>query len=141
MLGYLDADDATAARYIGQWFRTGDMAEMREDGAIRTLGRSDDQLNPGGFRVSPQEVEAALAGIAGIDDLAITEVSVKDGARVLACLYTGPTSLDLSQLAAEAGARLARYRQPRIWAHVTALPRNANGKLNRRALPDLWSPE
>jgi acyl-coenzyme A synthetase/AMP-(fatty) acid ligase len=141
MLGYLDADDATAARYTGQWFRTGDMAEMREDRAIRYLGRSDDQLNPGGFRVSPQEVEAALAGIPGIDDLAITEVCVKDGTRVLACLYTGPAALDETQLAAEAATRLARYRQPRIWAHVTALPRNANGKLNRRALPDLWSPE
>lgn len=141
MLGYLDAPDVTAARVKDGWFRTGDLAEMGADGAIRSLGRNDDLMNPGGFRVAPQEIEAALAGLPGIDDLAVAEVPVKHGVRVIACFYTGAAPLDPAALDAHAAARLARYKQPRLWRHVASLPRNANGKLNRRALAADWRPE
>ena len=66
---------ATAARFAGGWFVTGDMAVMQGDGAIRSLGRADDMMNAGGFRVSPAEVEAAFAGIAGLVELAVTEMT------------------------------------------------------------------
>lgn len=141
MLGYLDAPEVTAARLKDGWFHTGDLVEMREDGAIRSLGRNDEIMNPGGFRVSPQEVEAALAGFPGIDDLAVAEVPVKEGVRVIACFYTGAAPLDPAALDAHAAERLARYKQPRLWRHVASLPSNANGKLNRRALAADWRTE
>ncbi|MBT9245144.1 acyl--CoA ligase [Gemmobacter fulvus] len=141
MLHYVQDPVETAARFRGDWFLTGDLAVMRKDGALTYLGRDDDQMNPGGYRVSPQEVEAALAGLPGVQDIAVTEVEVKPGSKVVACFYVAPQPLDPATLAAFAAERLARYRQPRLWQHVVALPRNANGKLNRRALAAAWRPE
>ena len=141
MLGYVNDPAETAARFEGDWFLTGDQVAMQPDGALRYLGRADDQMNPGGYRVSPLEVETALAGLPGADDFAVAEVTVKPGTTVIGCFYTAPAPLDPEPLAAFAESRLARYRQPRLWQHVTALPRNANGKLNRRALAAAWRPE
>ncbi|NCW69066.1 MAG: long-chain fatty acid--CoA ligase, partial [Marivivens sp.] len=59
MIGYLDQPDETAARFVGDWFLTGDVGRMSEDGAIKYEGRADDMMNAGGYRVSPVEVEEA----------------------------------------------------------------------------------
>lgn len=141
MLGYLDAPEATAARLRDGWFMTGDRVRLTAEGAVEYLGRTDDQMNPGGFRVSPLEVEAALAGLPGIEELAVAEVELAPGTTVIAAFCRSPAPLDEARLKAEAAGRLARYRQPRIWQRVDALPRNANGKLDRRALPLLWNPQ
>ena len=137
MLGYVGAPEATEAKFAGDWFLTGDRATMREDGQIAYLGRSDDMMNAGGYRVSPLEVEAALAGAPGVTEIAVTDLEVKPGVRVIAafCVASGP--LDEDALAGFAAERLARYKQPRAWIRVDALPRNPNGKLQRRRLHDL----
>jgi acyl-coenzyme A synthetase/AMP-(fatty) acid ligase len=132
MLGYLGAEAETASRFQGDWFVTGDLVEETPSGALRHLGRADDILNPGGFRVAPQEVEAAMATCPGLTDCAVSEVEVAPGTRVLACAYLGPA--EAPALAAHAATRLARYKQPRLWTRLNQLPRNANLKLNRRAL-------
>ncbi|NEY89010.1 class I adenylate-forming enzyme family protein [Tabrizicola oligotrophica] len=132
MLGYLDAPDLTAERFRTDWFLTGDLVQETVEGALRHLGRADDILNPGGFRIAPQEVEAAMATCPGVTDCAVTEVEVAPGTRVLACAHLGTASE--AALAAHAAACLARYKQPRLWFHLDQLPRNANMKLNRRAL-------
>jgi acyl-coenzyme A synthetase/AMP-(fatty) acid ligase len=134
MLGYLDAAEATAARMQDAWFLTGDSVSIDEAGAVTYLGRADDQMNPGGYRVSPFEVEAAMADFPGLTDLAVTEVALSPGVTVIAMFYTSAIPLDEAALAAHAGARLARYKQPRLYRHLDALPRGANAKLNRRAL-------
>ena len=59
MLGYLGAPEATAEKFAGDWFLTGDQGVMDADGQIAYLGRADDMMNAGGFRVSPIEVEHA----------------------------------------------------------------------------------
>lgn len=133
MLGYLDAD-GPALPLQDAWFLTGDRAVMGDEGAVSYLGREDDMMNAGGFRVSPLEVERALAEHPGILDVACTEVTVREGVSVIAAFYTGPQPLIEADLTAHAGARLARYKQPRIYRHVPSLPRGANGKLSRRAL-------
>lgn len=137
MLGYLDEAGATAARISGGWFLTGDHARRGPDGAFTYLGRRDDLMNAGGFRVSPVEVEAALSGLPGIAELAVTDVEVKPGVRIIACGYVaeGADEADHSAaLQARADAVLARYKQPRLYRRLAALPRGANAKLNRRAL-------
>ncbi|MFN7223553.1 MAG: class I adenylate-forming enzyme family protein [Paracoccaceae bacterium] len=137
MLGYLDAPDATSARTAGDWFLTGDSVVIDAAGAVTYLGRDDDQMNAGGYRVSPVEVEAAMARCPGLLEAAVTEVEVKPGVTVIACFYTAATPLADADLAAHAEAHLARYKQPRLFRHLTALPRGANAKLNRRALRGL----
>ncbi|MFC4671877.1 class I adenylate-forming enzyme family protein [Seohaeicola nanhaiensis] len=134
MLGYLNAPEETAARMSGDWFLTGDQGAMAVDGQITYLGRADDMMNAGGYRVSPLEVEAALAAFPGITQVGVTEVEVKADARVIAAFYTAPQPLDESALKAFAEANLARYKQPRAFIHLPELPTGANGKLLRRAL-------
>lgn len=134
MLGYLDAPDATAARLTEEWFLTGDSIVIDATGAVTYLGRDDDQMNAGGYRVSPVEVEAAMARFPGLAEAAVTEVEVKPGVCVIACFYTAAAPISAEALAAHAAAHLARYKQPRLFHHLPALPRGANAKLNRRAL-------
>ncbi|MCC5955419.1 MAG: acyl--CoA ligase [Natronohydrobacter sp.] len=133
MLGYLTATGPDLPLQ-GDWFLTGDRAQMGTDGAVSYLGRDDDMMNAGGFRVSPLEVERALADHPGITDIACTEVTVREGVSVIAAFYTGPEALPEAALQAHAAERLARYKQPRLYRHCPTLPRNANGKLSRRAL-------
>ncbi|OBY27376.1 class I adenylate-forming enzyme family protein [Leisingera sp. JC1] len=138
MLGYLGAPEETAARYQGDWFLTGDQGVMSADGQIRYLGRSDDMMNAGGYRVSPIEVETALAAHPGITQTGAAAVEVKEDTYIIAAFYTGPEELKTEDLQAFASQRLARYKQPRAYVHLDALPTGANGKLLRRALPALF---
>ncbi|MCR9126504.1 MAG: acyl--CoA ligase [Rhodobacteraceae bacterium] len=138
MLGYLGQPEETASRFRGPWFMTGDQGVMEDDGQIAYLGRADDMMNAGGYRVSPLEVEGALAGFPGIVQVGATDVAVASGARIIVAFYTAPTPLPEPELAAFAAARLARYKQPRAYVHLDALPAGANGKLLRRALPPFF---
>jgi acyl-coenzyme A synthetase/AMP-(fatty) acid ligase len=133
-LGYFGAEEEAEARLSDGWFLTGDRIRMAEDGAVTFLGRRDEMMNAGGVRVSPLEVEAALARCDGISEIAVTEVSVKADTTVIAAFYTAPAPLAEAGLAAFASSRLARYKCPRLWVHLPALPRTATGKINRRAL-------
>ncbi|MWB77433.1 AMP-binding protein [Pseudooceanicola sp. 216_PA32_1] len=138
MLGYLNAEAETQARMQGDWFLTGDLGTMTEDGQITYQGRADDMMNAGGYRVSPIEVEGALSGIPGVTEIGVTDVEVKADARLIIGFYTGPQPLDPAILSGIAAERLARYKQPRDFVHVAELPRNPNGKLQRKALAPLW---
>lgn len=135
-LGYLDQPDETAAKFQGDWFLTGDLAETTPEGAIRTLGRADDMMNAGGFRVAPAEVEDALAGAEHAGEVAATELPVGPGASIIAAFWTGAATAD--DLRAQAESRLARYKQPREYIHLSALPRTPTGKVNRRALRETY---
>lgn len=68
-------------------------------------------MNPGGIRVSPREVEQALADLPGVAELAVTEIAADSGSRFIACFYAG-APLPESTATAFAAERLARYKQP-----------------------------
>lgn len=141
MLGYLDQPQETESRFRQGWFLTGDTVLMEPCGSIRYLGRDDDMMNAGGYRVSPLEVEAAMIAHPAIHEAAAVEVSVRADAQVIALFYTSapgdgdgaetPTDDDLADFAAQ---RLARYKCPRIFRRIAQMPVNANGKINRRSL-------
>ena len=118
----------------GEWFLTGDLGAMAVDGQISYLGRNDDMMNAGGYRVSPLEVEAVLNAHPGITQAGVTDIEVRQDARIIVAFYTGPAELDESALSAYVRDKLARYKQPRAYVHLPALPAGANGKLLRRAL-------
>jgi acyl-coenzyme A synthetase/AMP-(fatty) acid ligase len=136
MLGYLNQPEETASRYQGDWFLTGDMGEMTENKDILYHGRADDMMNAGGYRVSPLEVEAALLAHPDIREVGVTDIEIKADTRIIAAYYVSDTPLDSTALEQFAAERLARYKQPRLYTRVASLPRNANNKLLRRALPD-----
>ncbi len=138
MLGYLDQPEETAARFRGDWFLTGDIGIAAEGGAIAYQGRADDMMNAGGYRVSPIEVEEALGLHPGVTEAAACELRVRADTTVIGAFWTGPDDIDPAELGEFAAARLARYKCPRIFCRVKALPRGPNNKLLRRALRNDW---
>ena len=122
----------------GPWFLTGDMASMAPDGAVTHLGRKDDLLNAGGFRVSPVEVEAAFHDIPGLLACAAAEVRPTADTTVIALFYEAVRAMDHDLLHQRAEIALARWKQPRHYQHLDTLPRTATGKLIRRALGPLF---
>jgi acyl-coenzyme A synthetase/AMP-(fatty) acid ligase len=133
-LGYLGDGTGPGDHLSGGWFLTGDLVQMAGDGAITYLGRRDEMMNAGGVRVSPLEVETALAAHPDLTEVAVAEVEVKADTTVIAAFYTAPAEVSQAALQAFASARLARYKCPRLWVLLPALPRTATGKINRRAL-------
>lgn len=133
-LGYLDQPQETAERMRGDWFLTGDQAVADADGAITLLGRADDIMNAGGFRVAPPEIEELLASHPQAGDVAVTEIAVGPGSSIIVAFWTGTAQADDLRALAETG--LARYKQPREYIALPALPRTPTGKINRRALRD-----
>lgn len=129
-------ESETIAPFTGDWFQTGDMAIMAEDGAFTSLGRADDMLTAGGFRVSPAEIEGAMAACPGVTASAAVELPVKADTTVIALIYAGEAGE--RALRAHAEAHLARYKQPRLYLRRDAIPQTANGKINRRALREEW---
>lgn len=136
-LGYLDQPEETRSRFRGDWFVTGDMASQDCEGAISILGRDDDMMNAGGFRLAPAEIEDFLALTPNAGEVAAASIKVSDSNSVIALFWTGTASADQLKAAAEAG--LARYKQPREYIRVAQLPRTPTGKINRRALRDTHS--
>lgn len=133
------ADPGLMRRYLGHpapqgpWFRTGDAAVMAEDDAITHLGRKDDLLNAGGFRVSPAEVEAAFHDLPLIA-CAAAEVEPAPGTTIIALFYEAPCAIAEPLLHRCAEKTLARWKQPRHYQRLDALPRTGTGKLIRKAL-------
>ena len=135
MLGYWRRPEETAGAFRGEWFVTGDRARMTPEGAIVHLGRDDDVMNAGGFRVGPAEVEAALLAHPGVAEAAAVEVQVREGVSVIAAFYVPMGEpVPEAELAAHCAERLARYKCPRMFRAVQSLPRGPNGKLLRRML-------
>jgi acyl-coenzyme A synthetase/AMP-(fatty) acid ligase len=120
----------------GDWFATGDTAEIDADGYVWYHGRADDLMNAGGFRVSPLEVEAVLLQHPQVLDAGVREFRVSDTASIIAAFIVPQPGQqpDEAAILGFAQERLAAYKCPRqIW-FLPALPRTANGKLVRKAL-------
>lgn len=140
MLGYWNRPDATQACFRGEWFIGGDLASLDEDGYVHFHGRADELMNASGYRVAPLEVERRLAEHPAVAEVAVKEVELRAGVRVIAAfvvLRADQPPPDAAELLAFAGATLAGYKCPRVVYFRDALPHTANGKVQKAALaPD-----
>jgi len=134
MLGYWNAPDATAEKFKGDWFLTGDFGVETPDGAIAYLGRRDDMMNAGGIRVSPIEVETQLLRHPDITSVAVTDIEIKPDTFIIVAFYTGSRELTHAEMTEFCKEALAQYKQPRAYVRLDALPTNPNGKISRKAL-------
>jgi acyl-coenzyme A synthetase/AMP-(fatty) acid ligase len=136
MLGYWQRPKEEAEVMRGDWFVGSDLGVMDEAGYIAHRGRANDIMKALGYRVSPQEVEAALAEHPAVAEVACTEVQVRADVSVIgAFIVCRPGATATPQAIKDfAAARLAAYKCPREVAFVDSLPRTANGKLKRNAL-------
>ncbi|MCU1501826.1 MAG: hypothetical protein JWM12_1180 [Ilumatobacteraceae bacterium] len=131
--GYLNRPDATAAAFDDDWFRTGDLGEIDDDGYLHIVGRSKELIISGGFNVFPREVEDVVRSCPGVLDVAVVGVPDPEwGERVTAFVVADGVPDDA--LAAWSAERLVAYKRPRRWERIAAIPLNAMGKVQRDVL-------
>ena len=135
-LGYTDADDDAQA-FDGEWFRTGDVADLT-GGRVRIVGRLKDIVIRNGMKIPAAEVEEAVARIAGVRECAAYSVADATTGERLAVAVVLDTDVEMSLVSvAESlvSAGLPKYKLPEelvFWDHP--LPVNANGKVERSTL-------
>ena len=139
MLRYWNRAHSDAEVLRGDWFIGGDLASMDDEGYIHFEGRNDDLMNAFGYRVSPQEVENALASHEGIAEVGVTEIDVGNDVSIIAAFVVGQEGAhpDEQAIIEHVSARLADYKRPRAIHFVDHLPRTANGKVIRKQLHTL----
>jgi 2-furoate---CoA ligase len=132
--GYWKRPDANEQAIRDGWYRTGDVGEIDEDGDLWIVGRVDDMIVSGGENIHPLEVEDVLARHSGVDEVAVVGgPDERLGQRVVAVVVGTATEreLDAHCLASES---LARFKRPREYRFVAALPKSPSGKILRRVL-------
>ncbi|MFE0145748.1 amino acid adenylation domain-containing protein [Nonomuraea sp. NPDC059007] len=136
--GYRGRPALTAAQFTphpdgGRLYRTGDLARWLPDGEVEYLGRIDHQVKIRGMRVEPGEVEATIGLHPNIRSAVV--VPYKGGLACYVVLEPG-TVAELSDVTAFLRARLPEHMVPSAFLSLERLPTTANGKLDRKALPD-----
>ena len=134
-LGY---DDGPLRR-AGDWVLTGDAGRRTPEGAIAYLGRTDDLITAGGYRISPLEIEAAFCALPGVEEAAAVTLRPAPDTTIIGAFVTGPAPLDLARLKAQAGEVLADWKLPHHIEQVDRLPRGANDKLLRQRIAQDWN--
>lgn len=140
-LGYWNNDEATAAKYAGDWCRTGDQARFDADGYLWYQGRADDMFKSAGYRIGPAEIENCLVKHPAVANCAIVPSPDETrGAVIKAFVLLAPghaPSAALEESIREhVKAHLAAWQQPRRIEFVAELPMTTTGKVQRRLLRD-----
>lgn len=134
--GYWDNPEATAKGFVDGCWRSGDLGSVDAQGLVRIFDRIKDMINRGGFKIYSVEVENVLMALPGVVEAAVVGFPCEVlGERVHAYLYAPGANLSPDDVRAHCSARLADYKVPeQVVFTDKPLPRNANGKLLKRAL-------
>ncbi|MEZ2329579.1 AMP-binding protein [Mesorhizobium sp. RCC_202] len=136
--GYWNRPDETAQAFTSDgWFRTGDIARRDDDGFITLVDRRKDMFISGGENVYPAEVEMALLDHPDIAEAAVIGIADErwgEVGRAFVVLKGVDRAFDPEAFAAHCAARIARYKVPKEFLLVEALPRTASGKIQKHLL-------
>ena len=142
-LGYFDSPDQTLSafiqnpkhsNYLDIGYKTGDLVELDNNGNFHFLGRKDFQIKHMGHRIELEEIEAAVASMEKIDESAVTYEKLNDGmGRILLHVKGSPDLEDLI-IINNLKSKIPSYMIPQKIIRYDQLPKNANGKIDRRAL-------
>ncbi|MET8229845.1 amino acid adenylation domain-containing protein [Micromonospora sp. NPDC005298] len=145
--GYHRRPDLTADRFLpdpfsgipgSRLYRSGDLACYRPDGILEIIGRADNQVKVNGYRIELGEIESALRAHPAVDQAVVLVHHGATGhARLIGyATFRAGTRSDAEALREHMRATLPGYMVPSVVITLDEFPLNANGKLNRRALPD-----
>jgi len=125
--GYLGGEQ----RDGDDWFVTGDLGRLHDDGSLQILGRADDVIVTGGENIDPASVEVVLSEIGGVEGVMIVGVPSEEWGNEVVCLFSGSVSAaDLDRWARD---HLEPPQVPKRWLKVDAVPTTTLGKLDRSA--------
>jgi long-chain acyl-CoA synthetase len=140
MAGYWNQPDATTEALRGGWLHTGDLGSFDADGYLTLRDRSKDLIISGGMNIYPREVEEALLHHAGVRSVAVVgRPDPEWGETVVAFVVPADAAAPppLDELDRACLDRIARFKRPRDYRFVDALPTNNYGKVVKRELHDL----
>lgn len=131
--GYWNNEEATRAAYGEDgWFRTGDLARCDEDGFFYIAGRRKDMFISGGVNIYPAEIEAELVAHPAVADAAVVSIPDETWGEVGVAFVVGTaTAEDLTSFLT---LRIAKYKVPRRFVFMDALPRTPYGKVVKEEL-------
>lgn len=136
--GYLGSPDLTAQRFVTlggeRYYRTGDRVSADAAGLLYFHGRVDDQVKIRGHRVEVKEVEAVLLGCPAVRDACVT-VASDEGRKHLVAYAVLAEGATAAEVRAQLAERLPAYLRPDHLVVMARLPLNANGKVDKAALP------
>lgn len=133
--GYWNRPDATALAVHDGWVTVGDLATRDGDGFITISDRKNDMVVTGGMNVYPAEIERIIAGVPGVRETAVVGLPDPEwGERIHAFIVAGDPPPSAGAIIAACRAQLAAYKSPQGVSFIAELPRNASGKIVKRAL-------
>ncbi|MEG3130955.1 amino acid adenylation domain-containing protein [Pantoea cypripedii] len=141
--GYLHRPDLTAEKFLpnpygvpgSRMYRTGDLGRYRPDGSIEYLGRTDHQVKLRGLRIELGEIENTLLSLSWVREAAVLLRDDSGQPQLVAYVVLHEPASSIPQLQARLRTLLPDYMIPAVWMVLPALPLNANGKIDRKALP------
>ncbi len=136
MTGYWGNPEATALAFSEDWFRTGDVGHVDEEGSLFVVARNDDLIKSGSERIYPAEIEDVLRKIDGVEEVIVVgRVDPTWGeVPVAAVQLAAGAKIDAGELLQSLDGRIARFKWPKEVRFVDSLPRSALGKVLRYRL-------
>ena len=121
-------------------YRTGDLGYVGEDEEIHFIGRADTQIKSRGHRIELGEIETALSSLDEIGQVAVIAIEIEFGSYNICCAFAPADGHDPSpqEIKTRLSALVPRYMLPVLWEKMTTMPSNANGKIDRVALTDMF---
>jgi long-chain acyl-CoA synthetase len=141
MSGYLNNPEATAAALKDGWLHTGDLGSFDERGFLFLKDRSKDLIISGGSNIYPREVEEALLGSSAVEEVAVIGVPDPEWGESVAAFVVVRAGMQVTEAELDALCLdcLARFKRPKQYRFVTALPKNNYGKVLKIELRELIS--
>ena len=136
MAGYWRNPEATAAAIRDGWLWTGDMGALDEDGFLTLKDRSKDLIISGGSNIYPREVEEVLLTAPGVAEVAVVGAPDPEWGEVVVAFVVAQPGCSLEAIALDAHclSQIARFKRPKRYAFVPALPKNNYGKVLKTEL-------
>jgi acyl-CoA synthetase (AMP-forming)/AMP-acid ligase II len=134
MKGYWQDAEATAKTIRDGWLYTGDVGALDADGFLTLLDRSKDMIISGGTNIYPREVEEALLTHAAVAEVSVIGAPDPDWGEIVVAWVVLRVPASETELDAHCLDRIARFKRPKRWRFVEALPKNNYGKVLKTAL-------
>ncbi|MEL6865598.1 MAG: amino acid adenylation domain-containing protein, partial [Bacteroidota bacterium] len=139
--GYLNRVELTQERFVrhprlGKLYHSGDLARLSVEGELEFIGRKDDQIKLRGYRIELGEIEQAISEVEKVNSCVVQLRKDNNDQPQLVAYVVGEKALVLDEIIAYLNDRLPKYMVPTNWVRMDTLPLLANGKVNKKALPD-----